>query len=191
MHGGESGWVSSKYMWRSVVLFSVCLVWRSVEESTLWFPIYSKTRWELTNEYHIGIDEFLYWTLYFFSKVWKSSLSPNGSLRNTCDAKPDLMYENKCRAPTSYNALTYYSISHYYVTQLLSEMFVYECRERLFTCWSVQFMAVFHVRFDQEIWVFTHPDSPPCIRSDCGWKLSRTFRRNIEDHCIKTGKLFP
>ena len=82
-------------------------------------------------------------------------VSPDGSLRNTCDAKPDLMYENKCRAPTSYNALTYYSISHYYVTQLLSEMFAYECRERLFACWSVQFIAVFHVRFDQEIWVFT------------------------------------
>lgn len=82
-------------------------------------------------------------------------VSPDGSLRNTCDAKPDLMYENKCKAPTSYNALTYYSISHYYVTQLLSEMFAYECRERLFACWSVQFMAVFHVRFDQEIWVFT------------------------------------
>jgi hypothetical protein len=33
--------------------------------------------WELTNEYHIGIDEFLYWTLYFFSRVWKSNWSRN------------------------------------------------------------------------------------------------------------------
>jgi hypothetical protein len=79
-------------------------------------------------------------------------VSPDGSLRSSSEKEPQLMYENKCKAPSSYNPTAYYSIPHYYVTQLLSEMHAYQCKELLFTCWSLQSMTVFLVHFDQQLW---------------------------------------
>lgn len=48
--------------------------------------------------------------------------SPDDSLRVSTEDVPKMMYENKCKAPTSYNPSAYNSIPHYYVLQLLSEI---------------------------------------------------------------------
>ena len=79
-------------------------------------------------------------------------VSPDGSLRMKADEAPCLMYENKCKAPTSYTPTAYYSIPQYYVTQLLCEMHAYECKELLFTCWTPQSTTVFRVQDDAELW---------------------------------------
>lgn len=80
-------------------------------------------------------------------------VSPDGTLRESPEAEPSLMYENKCKSPNSYNPSAYYSIPHYYALQLLSEMNAYRCQELLFTCWSPKSMTVFHVRNDTALWM--------------------------------------
>jgi hypothetical protein len=79
-------------------------------------------------------------------------VSPDGSFRKSEHGPTVMMYENKCKAPNAYSPTAYYTILHYYVTQLLSEMHVYNCPELLFTCWSEQSMTVFHVDFNQYLW---------------------------------------
>ena len=57
-------------------------------------------------------------------------VSPDGSFRKTLDGPAIMMYENKCKAPNSFSSTAYYEIPHYYVVQLLSEMYAYGCSER-------------------------------------------------------------
>ncbi|KAH3813853.1 hypothetical protein DPMN_142323 [Dreissena polymorpha] len=79
-------------------------------------------------------------------------VSPDGSLRQSKDELPEFMYENKCKAPDSYDPTSYYSIPNYYVVQLISEMNAYNCQKLIFTCWSEQSMTTFLVQNDRELW---------------------------------------
>lgn len=79
-------------------------------------------------------------------------VSPDGSLRESNNDRPTMMYENKCKTESCYSTPVYYEIPKYYIPQLMCEMFSYQCDELLFTCWSKNSTTSFKVFFDKELW---------------------------------------
>ena len=79
-------------------------------------------------------------------------VSPDGSLKESQNAVPKMMYETKCKTSNLYTTDVNYEIPKYYVTQLLCEMFAYDCKELLLTCWPIQSTTVFRVMFDENLW---------------------------------------
>ena len=65
-----------------------------------------------------------------------------------------MMFEAKCRTPVENNQCTsvYYTLSKYYVLQVLAEMKTYGCDQLLFVCWSEESTVVFETKFDEELW---------------------------------------
>ncbi|XP_060583246.1 uncharacterized protein LOC132739551 [Ruditapes philippinarum] len=78
--------------------------------------------------------------------------SPDGSLRESVELDPKLMFENKCKVKSKYTTPVFYEIPKYYIPQLLCEMSAYSCNSLLFSCWSKQSTTVFQVEFDDELW---------------------------------------
>lgn len=77
-------------------------------------------------------------------------VSPDGSFREGEHHQLAMMYETKCKSPSSFSPHVYYKIPKYYVVQILSEMQAYSCKELIFTCWSEVSLTVFHVTFNEE-----------------------------------------
>jgi hypothetical protein len=114
-------------------------------------------------------------------------VSPDGSIRNTAS---DLNYfgvEIKCPFPGKmFSTPVHYSLPHYYVPQVLSEMDCLDVDKLDFLSYSKESMTVHQARFDSDLWNTIYSEIQTIKQNNNPKKLSATLpslKQSISKYC--------
>ena len=102
------------------------------------------------------------------------TVSPDGSLR--VDERVVAGIEIKCPYPGKiYSEPVQYEIPHYYVCQILSEMYVLQVDNLFFLSYSKESMVVLNATYDHDLWSDIHREIELLAENDLPKKLSTSL----------------
>lgn len=115
-------------------------------------------------------------------------ISPDGSIRNTEAEKIFFGVEIKCPFPGKiYSTPVHYSLPHYYVPQVLSEMDCLNVDKLYFLSYSKESMTIHQIDFDQDLWNSIFNKIQIVNRNNNPKRLSESLpalKQSISKYCV-------